>query len=355
MRVLFFTKYTRQGASSRVRTFQYLDYFKKNGVDCTVSPFFSDKYLLGVYKYKKHNKWQYIRSFVHRFFMLFTVVKYDFVVIEKELFPYFPAIFERLLMLFGIRFLVDYDDAIWHNYDAAEKKLIRDFLGRKIARVMHASAVVTAGNEYIASYARAAGARRVEYVPTVIDLTRYTSKAYCASDVFVIGWIGSPITHKYLAALKPVFTRLSAEHNIKLKLIGSNLGIGLPEIEELVPWTEEGEIEAIKSFNVGIMPLADNIWERGKCGYKLIQYMGCGVPVVGTPLGVNARIILDGINGYKADALDEWYLRLKAMILQGIELEEKMGLAARRFAEAEYSMLEYEKKYLNLLVTTAGV
>ncbi|MEJ7645285.1 MAG: glycosyltransferase family 4 protein [Chryseolinea sp.] len=352
MRVIFFTKYTRQGASSRLRTFLYLDFLREEGIYCKVSPFFNDAYLQEVYKYKRHNKWLSFLALVNRIKALATVPQYDRVVIEKELFPYFPSIFEWILKLMGVRYVVDYDDAIWHNYDSSPNHIIRFLLGHKIQRVMRYSGTVLSGNEYLADMAKKSGAKRITYLPTVIDIERYSVKNYKTDKKFTIGWIGSPITHKYLAALKRVFKELSEKYHIRIKLVGASNGINLPDLEELVHWSEEIEVREIQTFNVGIMPLEDNIWERGKCGYKLIQYMGCGVPVVGTPLGVNRRIIVDGVNGFVANTAAEWYTAIEKLIVGGIELERTMGTAGRLFVEQHYSLQAHRKRYLEEIERT---
>src|SRR4051794_4780202 len=116
MKVLFFTKYMRTGASSRLRSFQYLPFFEANGIECTVNALFNDAYLAEVYKSKKHNKWLALKGFCRRIGFVLTAGQFDKVVIEKELFPYFPAFFEWLFWIRGIRYIVDYDDAIFHNY-----------------------------------------------------------------------------------------------------------------------------------------------------------------------------------------------------------------------------------------------
>lgn len=349
MKVAFFTKYTRLGASSRLRTYLYLDYFREQGLKCEVLPFFSDEYLLEVYRTRRHNKWLSFKSFVSRIFQILNVRKYDFIVIEKEFFPYMPAFFERCLHLAGVPYSVDYDDAIFHNYDVSPNAIVRFFLGRKIDRVMKFSSVVTAGNSYIADKAATAGAKNVVIIPTVIDLAKYQVKTYRADAPFIIGWIGSPITRKYLKFLKPVFERLAAEHDIRVKLIGASEGIGLGEFEQVIEWSEDLEASEIQSFSVGIMPLEDNIWERGKCGYKLIQYMGCGVPIIGTPIGVNSEIIIDGWNGFKATTQDDWYRGLKFLIENGIDNQRRMGQNGRKLVEQKYSLQAYHEKYAMLL------
>ncbi len=350
MRVLFFTKYTRKGASSRLRTYQYIDFLEANGIQCYLSPFFDDEYLSEVYSSKTHNKVKALESFVKRLVKLFSVRKYDLVVIEKELFPYFPALPERILRWTGTKYIVDYDDAIWHNYDVSQNPIIRFFLRNKITWVMRSSYQVIAGNKYIKEKAIKSGAKKIQIIPTVVDLEKYKVRQYnLEKEEFVIGWIGSPITAKYLPFLKPLIENLSNEFRIRLKLIGATHSIGLSEIEEMIPWEEAREVEFIRSFDVGIMPLEDNIWERGKCGYKLIQYMGCGVPVIGTPIGVNKELIRPKWNGFQASTPDEWEQALRYLILNRAE-GVAMGINGRKLVEENYSLQVYRSNWLDNLL-----
>jgi glycosyltransferase involved in cell wall biosynthesis len=346
-RILFFTKYTRKGASSRLRTYQYFDYWQQQGVHCQASPLFSDVYLEQVYKSKTHNKWMAFKGFVNRLVILFTVGKYDLIVIEKELFPYFPAWPERILALFGIKYVVDYDDAIWHNYDVTNNPVIRLLFKRKIDVVMKRAALVVAGNLYIAEKARAVNAKAVTIIPTAVDIKKYVAKENFSSDLLTVGWIGSPITSKYLWDLLPIFRPLLLEKKIRLLLIGADPKLGNEPLVEVVPWDEASEAEIIRIFDVGIMPLVDTIWERGKCGYKLIQYMACGLPVIGTPIGVNAKIIKPGINGWHASSLSEWTSALTDCIDNFDKLKEK-GLHGRNLVQSEFAMQRYQSEWLDI-------
>jgi hypothetical protein len=175
MKVLYFTKYTRKGASSRLRSYQYFPYLEEEGIKITVSPFFNNDYLENLYA-KKSTLKQVMQAYIKRFFIVCTVYKYEYIIIEYELFPYFPAWIEFLFHLFGIKYLVDYDDAIFHNYDLHPNPLIRFFLKKKIDKVMKYSYTVIAGNEYLTGRAYRAKAKKVQIIPTVIDLTKYATK-----------------------------------------------------------------------------------------------------------------------------------------------------------------------------------
>ncbi|WP_417522038.1 glycosyltransferase family 4 protein [Marinobacter sp.] len=340
MKVLLLSKYPRMGASSRLRSLQYLPALADEGIEVTVSSLFDDEYLRELYEKGRRSKVRSAILYLKRLAVLLTVFRYDVVWIEKEIFPYFPAIFERLLSLVGVKYVVDYDDAIFHNYDLAGNRWIRTLLGRKIDTVMSHAVCVIAGNDYLADRARTAGAKRVEVIPTVVDHTRYFQAAHSGVEQLVIGWIGSPSTQGYVVdiqdALRAVFDKTGA----RLMLVGATNDItdelaGIPV--EVVAWSEELEAEYIAKMDVGIMPLVGGPWEKGKCGYKLIQYMASGVPVVASPVGVNVEIV-DGCGcGRLAQSTDEWAASLMD-VLTDHKVRGEFGCAGRQAVENRYSL-----------------
>jgi glycosyltransferase involved in cell wall biosynthesis len=337
-RVLFLTKYSRAGASSRYRTYQYLPYLEDAGFHCEVAPLFDQRYLAKKYEQRRTPLLDAARAFFRRILDLARVRRFDLVVIEYELLPYWPAVFERWLRWAGIPYVVDYDDALFHQYDRHRSWLVRTFLGGKIATVMRGARLVVAGNEYLARYARESGASWVEVLPTVIDVRNYqTQPSTERSAALTIGWIGSPATAKYLESIIPALGRLSREGNVRVRLIGSG-SVLLPGVDvDVVPWSEASEAADISSFDVGVMPLPDEPWERGKCGFKLIQYMACSVPVVASPVGANRQIVEDGVNGFLASTEDEWVCAL-TRIAQDPAGSLRMGGEGRRLVEEKYSV-----------------
>ena len=199
--------------------------------------------------------------------------------------------------------MIDYYVAAFHRYDMHKSVYIRTTLGKKIDRLMRSAAVVVAGNDYLAGRACEAGAKQLEVVPSVVDLGRYELKDWEENDAILrAGWIGTPQTIKYLLEIEGVIRAL-ADEDISFILIGAEVPpqfAGLPV--ESKKWSLESEVQAIRELDVGIMPLADLPFERGKCGYKLIQYMACGLPVVASPVGLNHQIVHHGENGFLADA-----------------------------------------------------
>lgn len=347
MKVLYFTKYTQQGASSRMRSYQYFPYLEQAGIAVTVKPFFEGDYLVSLYAGKK-NKVAIAKAYARRFLNLFTVFSYDVVVIEKELFPYFFSWFESLLVLLGIKYIVDYDDAIFHNYDLSSNKLIRCLLKNKIDTVMRHSYCIIAGNDYLAKRAQRAGAKRIEIIPTVIDLQRYPPKTEYYSNQIIIGWIGSPSTFKYVKQITSVLKELTQKYKVQIHIVGANEAIGLEENMQFISWTANSEVQSILNFDIGIMPLEDTPWELGKCSYKLIQYMACGVPVVASNIGMNKEVVEEGENGYLVNNEEEWLIALKKLVLDETH-REKMGTNGRVKVEVSYCLQQTNAKLISIL------
>lgn len=346
MRVLLLSRYGSLGASSRVRYLQYLPYFSAHGAEVSVAPLFSDAYLRSLYK--GGSRWrEVISGYIRRITVLLRARRFDVVIIEKELFPFMLALVERLLVAAGVPYVVDYDDALFHRYDLHPRAVVRRLLGRKIDAVMRHASVVVAGNDYLADRARQAGASLVELIPTVVDSERYQPRQDPQNEMLVIGWIGTPKTSRYLRTLLPVFEQLQARMPVRVVAVGA-----LPEDftgtpVETVPWSEETEVQSIQQFDIGIMPLADSHWERGKCGYKLVQYMACGVPVVASKVGVNSVIVKSGENGLLARD-DEWKQQLSTL-LEDAELRRSYGASGRKDVENWYSLKVQAPRFFNVV------
>lgn len=334
---LFLTKYSREGASSRYRFLQYFPFLEANGIACSFSPLTDAKYLEHLYAFGRGNAGDFARSFARRIGALGTITKYDVVVIEYEILPYFPPVFESLLKKAGIPFIVNYDDAIFYRYSLHPSAVVKKILGKKIDTVMRKADLVIAGNDYLAGYARTAEAARIEILPTVVDLVRYPGAPTRNNNIFTIGWIGSPSTAKYLQEIAPALAEACDENRARVRLIGSG-PIELPDVPvEVRSWSEDTEVAELESCDAGIMPLHDGLWERGKCGLKLIQYMACGLPVVVSAVGMNNELVQEGINGFLARDNAGWIRGLSAL-RDDKALRQRMGQAGRKKVEADYSL-----------------
>lgn len=354
MKVMLLSRYANLGASSRVRYLQYLPYLESQRVFLEVRPLFSNPYLEALYSGRRA-RWEVIKGYLGRVVALMRAGRFDLLIIEKELFPFLPASAERVLCRLGVPYLVDYDDALFHRYDLHESRWVRTLLGRKIDKVMQRASLVIAGNQYLADRAHAAGARHVEIVPTVVDSQRYTPGfQHGPGGPLVVGWIGTPKTSRYLRPLLPVFERLQGRYDVRFVAVGANERDFRNSPVETQPWSEDTEVASIQQFDIGIMPLQDSPWERGKCGYKLIQYLACGVPVVASPVGVNTDIVKPEENGLLADTLEEWEHSLKRLITMSPQGRAALGASGRRRVVARYSLEAQAPRLLALIRKAAN-
>ena len=353
MNILLLSRYDYLGASSRYRFYQFLPFLDKEGLSYKVSFLLRDDYLENLYQ---SNRLKYlpsaVLSYVKRFVILLSSREFDLIWLEKELFPWLPGFLELTLLRLGPPYVVDYDDAIFHNYDQHRSSLIRKIFDNKIKKVMRGAAAVVAGNRYIADYAREAGAKQVEIIPTVLDPGKYEQAHQKRNGRFNIGWIGSPSTSRHLSVAHSALKELCRNGAVRVMIIGAQ-PTDLSDLPgSAIPWSDETETEDLRSFHVGVMPLPDTEWERGKCGFKLIQYMACGLPVVASPVGVNREIVDHGVNGFLANSAEEWIEYLEAL-KENPELCRKMGTAGRKKVESEFSLHKMAPRLVDLMKRVA--
>jgi glycosyltransferase involved in cell wall biosynthesis len=348
LRVLLLGRYGRKGASTRLRFLQFLPYLQAAGIDVTSVPLLDDEYLRVLYSGGGRSSGRLMRAYAARLAWLTRAGKFDLLWIEKELFPRLPATLERLLARLGRAYVVDYDDAVFHDYDLHPNRYFRRALSRKIDQVMRHASLVVAGNEYLAERSRHAGARDTRILPTVVDLERFPAGPAPRRADFSVGWIGTPMTSGYLEQVRAPLAALLACGSSRIVAVGAGADPvpGVPV--EVRPWTEGGEVEAIRQFDAGIMPLPDEPWERGKCGYKLIQYMACGLPVVASAVGANVEIVQQGVNGFLARNDREWTAALQAL-REDPDLRQRMGRAGRRLVEERYCLQVAAPRLLGML------
>lgn len=351
MRVTALARYARMGASSRLRLYQYLQPLQAAGHQARVHPFFDDLYLERLYS-GQGRLGPSLRAYAGQIGALRTLADQDLIWLEKEALPWIPFAIERACFPRSVPIVADYDDAVFHRYDLHGSWTVRNLLGQKINRVMANAALITAGNTYLADRARAAGATHIEIVPTVVDLDQYAPRVESGSNKerARIGWVGTPSTWtEFMRPMLPELTELAREHEARFLVVGA--GEKEPDETGLVDhlsWTEAGEVADIQRMDIGLMPLIDTPWARGKCGYKLIQYMACGLPVVASPVGVNAEIVEHGVNGFLATTERDWREALN-MLLRNPSLRQQMGAAGRRKVEARYSLQIWGPRVAELL------
>lgn len=351
MKVLFLSKYSQKGASSRYRFYNYIPYFQMNSIEYTFSPLFNDNYIDCLYSGAKI-KLKFLQFYAilsRMFFLLTKMKKYDLIVIEKELFHNVPYVIEKIL-IGNRKYALDFDDYMAATYKTnALKKM---FFFNKIDKLVNKAVFVTAGNLW---YKTELGNENVMYLPTVIDLEAYplikTGKENL--DEITIVWIGSPTTARYLSLIEGAILKLSRKYKLILKVIGAKINFEGINVQH-VNWSSETEAYEIFISDIGIMPLSDSLWEKGKCGFKLIQYMACGLPVIGSPSPANAEIIAHNLNGFLARDEREWELYLERLILD-IHLRKSMGVEARKTIEKNYSYQVWGCRYANLIKTSINL
>jgi glycosyltransferase involved in cell wall biosynthesis len=354
MRVLALTRYDSIGPSSRVRFYQYIPYLESRGVELQIAPLLGGDYIHRLYSGKHQSVTSLLMSYINRVTRLTISHSFDLLWIEKELLPWLPAWIESQLVGRGIPCVIDYDDAVFHRYDMHANPLIRIFLGKKIGTIMRQATTVVVGNDYLAEHARQVGASRIKYLPSVVDINRYPIREKIGNRIR-IGWIGTPSTAPYLALIRDALEDVSRQIDMRLVLVGPEDRDPLPGMaKEVLPWSSATEVVQIQSFDVGIMPLWDGPFERGKCGYKLIQYMACGLPVIASAVGVNSRIIEHGKTGFLASTSAEWVQAL-VKLSQSASLRNDLGKAGRTKVEQEYCLQVTAPRLFNIIKEAVSV
>ena len=354
MRVAAFTKYDREAASTRQRILQYLPDLARAGIEVEVHPLLGNAYVRSLASGHAASKTAIAAAYTRRFRQLMGSRSADLIWVSAELFPWLPARFERLAFKSGKPLVYDFDDAFFHPYDDHFNPLVRRALGGKLKPLIRGAATVCAGNDYLKDYAERAGARAI-VLPTVVDIDHYVPATSRPDRPVTIGWIGSPSTWQFVRPILPILADLCRDLGVRFAAVGAGPGAEVDRFDGLTldPWTEASEIASVQAMDIGIMPLPDEPWARGKCGYKLIQYMACGLPVVASPVGVNAEIVADGGTGLLATDPDQWRTALTRLIGDPA-LRAAMGQAGRARAVERYSLQAHAPRLVEVMLGAVG-
>jgi len=355
MRVAAFTKYDREAASTRQRILQYLPYLAAAGIEVEVHPLLDDAYVRAIATGTAASKTAIAAGYARRLRQLLAPQRADLIWVYAELFPWLPAAFERLAFRSGKPIVYDFDDAFFHLYDDHAHPLVHRALGGKLKPLIRGAAVVCAGNDYLKHYADRAGASAI-VLPTVVDIEQYRPAATRPDRPLTIGWIGSPSTWGFVRPLLPLLAELCRSRGIAFSAVGAGVAAEADRFDglTLVPWSEPTEIAAVQAMDIGIMPLPDEPWARGKSGYKLVQYMACGLPIIASPVGVNATIVADGWTGLLATNLNQWRHTLTRLI-DDPGLRATLGHAGRARAVDAYSLQVQAPRLVEALYSAVGV
>jgi glycosyltransferase involved in cell wall biosynthesis len=274
--------------------------------------------------------------------------RFDLVYIFREDAILGPAVPAWIAAARRVPFVFDFDDAVWIRYRSPSNPgFSRLRWPSKTATYCRHARLVLAGNPELQRYAESAGGHAI-VVPTTIDTSKYVVPRRPANAPPVIGWTGSFSTEAYLETIRPALEELARRHRFRLVVVGGGAFRLSGAPVEHRPWRADREVEDLSDIDIGVMPLPDNPWERGKCGLKALQYMALGIPPVVSPVGVNSEIVGDGTSGFLAASTTEWVDRLSAL-LSNDDLRRRIGRAARALVEGEYSAAIHGPRVAHLL------
>lgn len=352
MRKVLFLIHNRKDRSpgQRFRFEQYLDFLETNGYNCVLSPLLNekdDKIFYGKGKIIQ-KVWIVLKGAFKRYADLRRAKDFDIIFIFREAFFTGSYYFEKKISKKGKKVIFDFDDAIWiDNVSNSNKSFAFLKDASKTSNIINLSDLVFAGNEYLKSYASQFNVNIV-VIPTTIDTNEYRPVKVATQNKVVIGWSGSITTIQHFEYAVAVLKKIKNKYvdKIEIKVIGdANYVNAELEIKGL-GWNKTTEISDLCSFDIGIMPLPNDEWAKGKCGLKGLQYMALEVPTIMSPVGVNTEIIENGINGFLATTENDWIERLSDLI-ESKELREKIGKSGRQTVVEKYSVEANKQKYLD--------
>ena len=353
VRILFLVPYPlRRAPSQRFRIELYLGFLQANGISYRIEPFLDKKTWEVLYKNGStlQKMFGVLKGFLKRLLHVFFVVpQYDYIFIHREAAPIGPPICEFLIgRVFRKKIIYDFDDAIWIPNVGAENRFahwVKAFW--KVKYICRWSYKVAGGNEFLCKYAQNYN-NKVLLLPTSVDVEgQHNQLKNQETEKITIGWTGSHSTMKYLDEVVPVLKNLTEEFKIEVLIISNKP----PEFEfrglKYISWREQSEIGDLLKLNIGIMPLEDDSWSEGKCGFKLIQYLSLGIPAVASPVGVNAKIIDQGVNGFLCSTPQEWKQSLRQLITNS-NLRKELGRKGREKIVNNYSVQANSEIFLAL-------
>ena len=332
-----FALYGPTAASHRVRLSQYGHGLRAHGCELVLHSLLTEAYLTRRFAGRRVSLWSLLLAYLQRLLVLIRVPRSSLAIVYAELFPLLPAWFERWLL--RAPYILDLDDAFYLKYRSGRLAWLSHVLGGKIDHLMRGAAAITAGSRHLAAYARQFNPR-VVLLPSVVDTDHYRPRppasGSSSATPFTIGWIGSPSTAPYLDLLVEPLQQLAREIPLRLLVIGG-AAPAMDRVEVIEhPWSLEQEVPLLQQFDVGVMPLPDTPWTRGKCAYKLIQCMACAVPVVSSPVGANVDVVTPDCGILAATSAD-WLSALRRLAADP-SLRQRLGIAARERVEAHYSL-----------------
>jgi glycosyltransferase involved in cell wall biosynthesis len=350
--ILFLVQYPENvSPGQRFRFELYKNLLESNGFKVTTLPFI-DKYGYAVIfrsGFFIRKSLAVLKGFFKRFKLLFHVHKYSFIFLQSGVTPIGPPLFEWILIKgLGKKIIYDMDGAIWMEKFSEKNRLPQILRSvNKVSLICKWSYKVSCGNEYLCNYARKYN-NNVVYNPTCVD-TEKSHNILTNHEVqrVTIGWTGSFSTLKYLDILEPVLKQLQEKYEFDIKIIcNQQPSINLKNLH-YVEWSPENEVAELSTCQIGLMPLTNDEWSEGKCGFKLIQYLSLEIPAVSSAVGVNKIVIDHEVNGFLCESEDEWYKAIEKLIMDQ-DLRKSMGKEGRKKIIQQYSLSSNEQNFLAL-------
>jgi glycosyltransferase involved in cell wall biosynthesis len=342
LQVLALSPVPYEGAGCRFRISQYLPYLAAHGIDVTVAPFYDREFFGLVYEPRRYARKAalFVKQAAARVLAIARADRFDAIWVYREALPLGPPLLEWVLSVCRRPLLYDFDDAVFlTNTSEANRYLAALKFPKKTDWIIARADQVTAGNEYLAAHARLLN-RSVQVIPTAVDTDVFAPRTDRPDPAAppIVGWIGTPTTVPYVRMLVEPLRSLARQHAFTLRVSGGTAEFMPPDVRvEDLPWSLDREVTLFNTCDIGVYPMPDDEWARGKSGFKAIQFMACAVPVVASPVGINAEIIQHGVNGFLASTPDEWS-RTLGMLIADSGLRQRIGLEGRRTIEARYSI-----------------
>lgn len=352
-KVLFLVPYPIQKApSQRFRVENFLPFLTAESITYKIAPFMDIdtwsvlysggstlKKVIGICK-------GYLKRIKNT---LIDVRNYDYIFIHREATPIGPPLIEWFIAkVLKKKIIFDFDDAIWIAPSSQNKILTFLKFYSKTGKICKWSHQVVGGNTYLCNYAKRFNTNVIEIPTCVNTIDAHNRLKKQETEKVVIGWTGSHSTMIYLDFFIPVYRRLYKKFNIDFVIISNKA----PEYNDpgikFIKWQEATEVQDLMNINIGIMPLTNDAWSEGKCGFKLIQYLALGIPAVASPVGVN-KIIIDEENGFLCTTEDEWFNALNTL-LNDQNLRAQMGLNGRKKIQDQYCVYANKERFLQLFI-----
>jgi len=366
VRALLFSTLPREGPSARPRLYAYDRHLRARGIEPTFAPLLSSRAARGFYRTGAAARASRVAAAASgalgRLSRLLSAGRFYVVVVHRDLLPRGNGLALRLLERAKVPWIYDFDDAVYlspRDYvETGETSRDRMATGkdpREIEAIAAGATVVLAGNETIAEWARNVGARDVRVQPTPVDTDVFRPPSVPAAHdgACVVGWIGSPTAAYCVRSLRAALGRLGHRRRFELRIVGAGESVEVPGVTTVErAWNLDSEADEYRALQVGLYPLPDNDWTRGKCGYKALAYMASGAVPVVSPVGASASIVEHGVRGFHATSDDEWVEHVDRL-LRDPELRAEMSVRGRAFVEEKFSVRALQAPFAQALLDAA--